>query len=197
MMLKKYKSRYGSFDVMKEKEHWDEHTRSIVEKRISPSVEFSDEQDKILYDVCSILLDDSRPAILQFVVSHFKSKFNSGIGEAQRKRDVPKEAVLIYEGLRDLETYCIQHHNQAFQALDEATKKDVIKKLADGHLPLKMGVTNGQAFLKKLLPEAVAAFYSHPDVWSEIGYAGPAYPRGYVRTELGLTDPWEAKIDET
>ncbi|KQX56587.1 hypothetical protein ASD40_04085 [Paenibacillus sp. Root444D2] len=30
-------------------------------------------------------------------------------------------------------------------------------------------------------------------VWSEIGYAGPAYPRGYVRTQLGQLDPWEAQ----
>ncbi|WP_369127188.1 hypothetical protein [Paenibacillus antri] len=36
------------------------------------------------------------------------------------------------------------------------------------------------------------AYYSHPAVWSEIGYGGPAYPRGYVRTQLGQLDPWEA-----
>ena len=49
---------------------------------------------------------------------------------------------------------------------------------------------------KKLLELTVSAYYSHPTIWSEIGYGGPAYPRGYVRTELGLTDPWEAKLDE-
>jgi hypothetical protein len=48
----------------------------------------------------------------------------------------------------------------------------------------------------KLLTESVAAYYSHPTVWSEIGYAGPAYPRGYVRTEWGITDPWEAKRED-
>lgn len=37
--------------------------------------------------------------------------------------------------------------------------------------------------------------YPHPRVWSEIGYAGPAYPRGYVRTQLGQLDPWEAKAE--
>jgi len=27
----------------------------------------------------------------------------------------------------------------------------------------------------------LAAFYSHPWAWNEIGYGGPAYPQGYMR----------------
>jgi hypothetical protein len=27
----------------------------------------------------------------------------------------------------------------------------------------------------------LAAFYSHPWAWNEIGFGGPAYPRGYMR----------------
>ncbi|TGV05575.1 gluconate 2-dehydrogenase subunit 3 family protein, partial [Mesorhizobium sp. M00.F.Ca.ET.186.01.1.1] len=27
------------------------------------------------------------------------------------------------------------------------------------------------------------------------GSGGPAYPRGYVQEEKGLTDPWEAKAN--
>lgn len=182
---------------MDEKKHWDEYTRRIVEKRVSPNVKFTDEMDQLLYDVCSILLDESRPAILQFVVSHFKEKFSSNIGEAQRKKSFPKEKLLIYEGLQAIETYCIQAHNQVFHALDEDQKKEIIKKFTEGAIPLKIqGITSQDCF-KTLLPEAVSAFYSHPEIWSEIGYAGPAYPRGYVRTELGLSDAWEAKRDET
>ena len=47
-------------------------------------------------------------------------------------------------------------------------------------------------FFSRLLTQTVSAYYSHPWVWSEIGYAGPAYPRGYMRVELDLTEPWEA-----
>jgi hypothetical protein len=28
---------------------------------------------------------------------------------------------------------------------------------------------------------ALAAFYSHPWAWNEIGFGGPAYPRGFMR----------------
>jgi hypothetical protein len=32
---------------------------------------------------------------------------------------------------------------------------------------------------------ALAAFYSHPWAWNEIGFGGPAYPRGYMRKAIG------------
>ena len=42
-----------------------------------------------------------------------------------------------------------------------------------------------------------AAFYSHPWAWNEIGFGGPAYPRGYVRlgsaTRDGERRRWEAR----
>jgi len=40
----------------------------------------------------------------------------------------------------------------------------------------------------------LAAFYSHPWAWNEIGFGGPAYPRGYMRLAPGPRgrDPHEA-----
>jgi hypothetical protein len=40
----------------------------------------------------------------------------------------------------------------------------------------------------------VQAFYSHPWAWNEIGFGGPAYPRGYGAfgsPDLGEKDSWE------
>jgi hypothetical protein len=38
---------------------------------------------------------------------------------------------------------------------------------------------------------ACTAFYSHPWAWNEIGFPGPAYPRGYVNLGVGGRDHWE------
>ena len=35
----------------------------------------------------------------------------------------------------------------------------------------------------------LSAFYSHPWAWNEIGYGGPAYPRGYMRLGAGGREP--------
>ena len=38
---------------------------------------------------------------------------------------------------------------------------------------------------------ACAAFYSHPWAWNEIGFGGPAYPRGYKNLGIDRREPWE------
>src|SRR5947209_7346860 len=40
---------------------------------------------------------------------------------------------------------------------------------------------------------ACAAFYSHPSAWNEIGFGGPAYPRGYKNLGLDAREPWEVR----
>ena len=40
----------------------------------------------------------------------------------------------------------------------------------------------------------VGAFYSHPWAWNEIGFGGPAYPRGYMRLgPLAVREPREKR----
>jgi len=38
---------------------------------------------------------------------------------------------------------------------------------------------------------ACTAFYAHPWAWNEIGFGGPAYPRGYKNLGLDRREPWE------
>lgn len=38
---------------------------------------------------------------------------------------------------------------------------------------------------------ACDAYYAHPYAWDEIGFGGPAYPRGYLRLGRGRREPWE------
>jgi hypothetical protein len=46
-------------------------------------------------------------------------------------------------------------------------------------------------FWAMLMEDCVTAYYAHPWAWDEIGFGGPAYPRGYMRLENGLPEPWE------
>jgi hypothetical protein len=43
-----------------------------------------------------------------------------------------------------------------------------------------------------VLSDVVSAYYSHPTAWNEIGWGGPASPRGYVRMDFNRRDAWEA-----
>jgi hypothetical protein len=43
-----------------------------------------------------------------------------------------------------------------------------------------------------VMRSVLSAFYSHPWAWNEIGFGGPAYPRGYARFGVGQREAWEA-----
>jgi len=194
-----YKGHYETFDVMKEKEHWDEHTKKIINHRLTekPLHFFTEKEAKMMYQLCSILLDDRRQSIMKFVIEHIDATLNTNIGDSQRKAKVPKQTVLIREGLALLDRSCLLQHERTFSSVTDKIRKDIIENIMKGVFPtpaIKQTVPIME-FIYKILQEATAAYYSHPTVWSEIGYAGPAYPRGYVRTEIGLTDPWEARRD--
>ena len=47
-------------------------------------------------------------------------------------------------------------------------------------------------FEHRVIPDITHAYYAHPVAWNEIGFGGPASPRGYVRMQLDRRDPWEA-----
>jgi Gluconate 2-dehydrogenase subunit 3 len=47
-------------------------------------------------------------------------------------------------------------------------------------------------FATVLLREVVGEYYAHPLAWNEVGFGGPASPRGYVRLGADERDPWEA-----
>ena len=38
---------------------------------------------------------------------------------------------------------------------------------------------------------ACTAFYSHPWAWNEMGFGGPAYPRGYKNLGIDKRERWE------
>jgi hypothetical protein len=54
------------------------------------------------------------------------------------------------------------------------------------------GMPTKTFFEHRLLNDIVSAYWSHPTAWSEMGWGGPASPRGYVRMGYDERDPWEA-----
>jgi hypothetical protein len=44
-----------------------------------------------------------------------------------------------------------------------------------------------------VMRDLLEAFYSHPWAWNEIGFGGPAYPRGYQALGVDRHEPWEGR----
>lgn len=190
--------RYPDFDVLAEQDAWDPHTREIVLRRTaepSPLTFLTSAEERTLTAVLRHLLYEHRQDRLRYVVAEFDRRLPEPQGEAQRPPDSPPQADLVREGLAALERASHELAGTDFSHANPNVQLDLVSALQNGKLMPPAGWSGPpqQAFFKKLLGIAVEAYYSHPDTWSEIGYAGPAYPRGYVRIESGLTDPWEAR----
>jgi Gluconate 2-dehydrogenase subunit 3 len=83
-----------------------------------------------------------------------------------------------------------------FGDADEATRRAIVAAFATGVLTGGVWDELPAATAWTVVMRAVlAAFYSHPWAWNEIGFGGPAYPRGYMRLAEGPSsaDPDEAR----
>ncbi|GIP34290.1 gluconate 2-dehydrogenase subunit 3 family protein [Paenibacillus sp. J2TS4] len=193
-------SHYPTYDVMQEKEHWDDHTRSIVEERLKPNLEYSylSLQDaETLRAVCSTLIDDNRNECIRYVLTHIDGQLHQNIGEGQRKSIVPPLRELVRRTVEALDLMSMSRWESLFHQLKEDDQRQILLELSENRAEpayVWTGLPQAEIF-NKLLTLTVEAYYSHPLVWSEIGYGGPAYPRGYVRTAIGQLDPWEAKTE--
>lgn len=192
------RSHYPSFNVMNEQDAWDDHTQSIVASRLNtaPTYQFLTQLEvAILESVCSILLDDGRKDIIKFVIHHIDDTLQSSIGESQRKVGVPEASILVRTGLKGLEESSYFTFSLSFLHLKPAGQIEILQQISESRAePISAWMNaSQQPFFQKILSLAVEAYCSHPSVWSGMGYAGPAYPRGYVRGDIGQLDPWEAQ----
>lgn len=193
-------SHYPTYDVWEENREWDAHTRKIVGQRKTPQVacKFLTKQEALLVQaVASVLIDDHRLEVLTYITQHIDDSLASPIGESQRKVGTPPKKELYRLGLAGIDGESHFLFRTDFVALKREEQQAVMDAIATNkaNQAAVWSQVAPKDFFKKLLGDVVGAYYSHPLVWSDIGYGGPAYPRGWVRVEKGLVDPWEAKKD--
>ena len=60
-------------------------------------------------------------------------------------------------------------------------QRDIVGHFAAGEAArAELGAAERQPRLVRRHALVLSAFYSHPWAWNEIGFGGPAYPRGYA-----------------
>ncbi len=187
---------YPGFDVMAEQLAWDPVTRAIVAARLRPPPPraLDEAEVRTLTAAARRLLAEERPEVLAFVVAHVDARLSSGTGEGQRQAAAPPEAELLRRGLAALDR-ATRGDAAGFAGLTAGRQDRLLGALAQGQAE-PAGAFAGlpqKVLFQKLLSLAAEALASHPAVWSEIGYAGPAYPRGYYRMGRGVLDPWEPR----
>ncbi len=194
---------YPAYDVMasdKWAHDWDEKTRRLVLDRIRnvPARSFFTEAEfATLEAICRQLLpQDDRPLELRIPIAPFiDQRLAKGEGNGYRYEGMPWDAEAYRRGLAGIDE--VSHGlfgREHFTDLGHLEQEKVLAAIEDGDPPgdAWQHLAAGR-FFKLLMQDATEVYYAHPAAWNEIGFQGPASPRGHVRLALGKRDPWEAE----
>jgi hypothetical protein len=192
-------SRYPDYDVLSKSSgpSWNEQTRRVIARRVSvdpkPSF-FNSEEFETVNAIAARLVPQpaSRPPIP--VASLVDRKLHEGTSDGYRLPGMPREGEAWRHGLRALDAEAEAAHGGRFHTLSETLQDSLIGRMERGelHRPEWGSMRPADFFKRRMTRDIVLAYYAHPTAWSEIGWGGPASPRGYVRLGFDDRDPWEA-----
>jgi len=191
--------RYPGYDVLAKRTtpSWNAQTRRVVDQRLAVSREprfFTEEEYRTLDAIAACITPQPshRPPVP--VAALIDDKLARKRHDGYRAAEMPREPEAWQRGLRAIDAEARALHGAAFHALGAAAGDAVLRRVESGDAHHQAwGTMPPRTFFKqRLLPDIVHAYWSHPMAWSEMGWGGPASPRGYVRMGYDRRDPWEA-----
>ncbi len=193
---------YPGFSTLGEKNFWDAATREEVERRVYnvPEIRFfTPEELSLMTAVCDRIIpqDDRVPERRIAVVNYIDERLFNNVISGYRYEDMPEDREAHRLGLKAIEATAWVTQQKSFVDLDPLNQDLILKSIHDGKELAAQDVWSRMSidrYWQFLVQDCVAAYYSHPWAWDEIGFGGPAYPRAYMRLEGGLPEPWE--VDE-
>jgi len=190
------RGRYPDFDVLDEAGHWDELTRRAVLDRVEnvPAIRFFDPSEAAtLGAFCDVVLaQHAEPRIP--VLAMVDDKLHSGRLDGYQHDDMPDDRDTWRRASQGLDAEAGAHGAATFADAQLDAQRAICQRFADAELT--GGVWDELPVAKAwsvIMRAVLSAFYSHPWAWNEIGFGGPAHPRGYSRMGIGLREEWEGK----
>jgi hypothetical protein len=185
--------RFPGYDVIKESKHWDDVTTAVVIGRMAPSgtpTFFTQEEEptaRALLD--RLLAQDEEPRIGVFEM--IDERLAERRGDGYRYQELPEDPETWRRSLAALDADAREQTGLTFAGLARPQQRDIIEevRLTKGEWH---GMPAGRVF-SLWMRYACSAFYAHPWSWNEIGFGGPAYPRGYKHLAFDGREPWEVR----
>jgi len=185
------RGRYPDYDVLSEAQHWDSVTRELVLDRVRkvPPIRFFDDAEAAaLRAFCDVVTaQDSEPRIP--VLEMVDAKFHAGNLDGFRYEDLPEDPQTWRAVAASLDRTAERAGHSSFAEAPVEERRAIVARFARGELDWEIPVQRAWTVVMRAV---LSAFYSHPWAWNEIGFGGPAYPRGYARLGAGQREQWEA-----
>ncbi len=189
--------RFPDYDVLSNQGHWDELTRTVVIDRVRdvPPIRFFTPAEatclRPFLDV--VLAQDAEPRIP--VLAMVDKKLYEGKLDGFQYADMPDDRETWRLVAQGLDETARARRSPSYATAGEDLQGQIVGDLAGGKLSGgawdELNVSRAWSVVTR---GALSEFYSHPWAWNEIGFGGPAYPRGYMRRQVGPggREPYEA-----
>jgi hypothetical protein len=191
--------RFPGYDVLAKRHSpsWNEKTRQVIGERLALPREprfLTAAEFRTLEAIAARIVPqppDRPPVPLAALID---AKLYDNANDGYRDHRLPPQREAWRRGLAGVEAEAKTRHNLCFDQLGAAEQDALLRRLQQGRIA---GSDWGDMppavfFAKRLLSDLATQYYGQPAAWNEIGFGGPASPRGYVRTGFGRRDPWEA-----
>jgi hypothetical protein len=194
-------NRYPGYDVLRKRDSpsWNDQTRAVIDARLAidphKHIFFTAAEWPTLRAICDRIVpqppDRAQPVPIAAMIDQM---LDSGARDGYRDARLPPNPEAWRRGLSAIDAEARSGYGHAFQDIETSAQDGLLAMIQKGvaQHPLWGDMPPKLFFAKRLLHDIVAAYYGHPTAWSEIGFGGPASPRGYVRLNPDRRDPWEA-----
>jgi hypothetical protein len=193
--------RFPDYDVLEQVDHWDEVTRRVVLERVEnvPEIRFfaMEEVETLTAFADIVLAQDAEPRIP--VMAYVDQKLANGERDGYRYFDMPDDDETWRRVACGLDEEARRRGHDRFALLGVERQLEICHAFANGKLHGgawdTLNVSRAWSVVMRYL---LQGFYSHPWSWNEIGFGGPAYPRGYSRfgsphLQSAERETWEGK----
>jgi hypothetical protein len=194
------RDRYPKADVLGQRGHWDEATRKVVLDRVHnlPSFTFFSEHERDLLEaLCNRVIPQShRPSGKRVPIAPWiDQRCAEGAIDGFRFEDMPPQEVAWRQGLAGIDEAAGELFGRGFTELSHGEQDGVLERVRRGDPPGEAwnNLPAHRFWVNIAMRQIAGVYYAHPFAWDEIGFGGPAYPRGYFALNHGAREPWEAK----
>jgi hypothetical protein len=188
-----HQDRFPGYDVLGETSTWDSVTSGVVLARLGrpPDLRFfTVDEESVGHPLFNLLLDQREPPyvpVLELVDARLAEVETDG----WRYSDMPDDGEAFRRSFAGLDQDAHDKHGRRFHDLSWEQQGELIQAVHD-HDGDWHGMPAGHVW-SLWTRYGCTAFYSHPFAWNEIGFGGPAYPRGYKNIGLDSREPWEVR----